>query len=436
MDRDEAQLAALFAPSSYGGGGARALLRSLFDDVLAIAAPANFMTDRLPAPPRGRTFVVAAGKAAAAMARAVEDVWPLDAPLEGIAVTRDGHGVPCERIEVIEAAHPVPDARSRDAGARMLAQAERLVPDDLLLCLVSGGGSALMVAPAAGLDMAEKQRINRALLASGAPIGEMNVVRRHLSAIKGGRLAAAAHPARTVTLAVSDVPGDDPATIASGPTVGDPSTVADAIGILERYAIPAEREWLTESIAPDDPRLAGATFEMLATPSSVLAAFVRGLDRSAFDVVDLGAEIAGEARQVAANHATLVREIAATASRPTLVVSGGETTVTVADHATPGAGGRNTEYALALALALEDGPPVHAIACDTDGIDGSEADAGALVAPDTLARARAGGLDPRDHLGRHDSHTLFAALGDLVTTGPTRTNVNDFRAILVEPDRW
>ena len=432
MDRDEDQLAALLQRID----DPRALLRGMFEGVLAIAAPGNFMADRLPQPPKGRTFVVAAGKAAAAMARAVEDAWPKDAPLCGIAVTRDGHGLPCRRIEVIEAAHPVPDERSREAGVRMLAETERLGADDLLLCLLSGGGSALMVAPAPGIDIAEKQRINRALLASGAPIGEMNIVRRHLSAIKGGRLAAAAHPARTVTLAISDVPGDDPATIASGPTVGDPSSISAAIGILQRYAIPFERGQLVESVAPGDVRLTNATFDMVATPSSVLSTFVTGLDRAAFEIVDLGAEIEGEACDVAANHATLVREIAATASRPTLVVSGGETTVTVADHDTPGAGGRNTEYALALALALEDGPTVHAIACDTDGIDGSENDAGATVTPDTLARARAVGLDPRAHLVGHDSHTLFATLGDLVTTGPTRTNVNDFRAILVQPDRW
>ena len=234
------------------------------------------------------------------------------------------------------------------------------------------------------------------------------------------------------------MPGDDPATIASGPTVADPTSVGDAAQILDRYAIPFDRARLAESVKPDDPRIAAARFETVATPSSVLALFVERLDRSRFDVVDLGAEIEGEAREVAATHALLVQEIAATAARPTLVVSGGETTVTVADHERPGAGGRNTEYALALALALEDSPDphapnVHAIACDTDGIDGSEDDAGAIVTPDTLARARAGGLDPRDHLDRHDSYTLFAALGDLVTTGPTRTNVNDFRAILVEP---
>ena len=405
----------------------RRFLRSLFDDVLALAAPANFLASHLPDPPGGRTFVAAAGKAAAAMARAVEEVWPADAPLSGIAATRYGHGVPCGRIEVIEAAHPVPDRRSLDVGARMLAEAEKLGPDDLLLCLISGGGSALLVVPAAGIDLDEKRRINRALLASGAPIGEMNVVRRHLSGIKGGRLAAAAHPARTLTLAVSDVPGDDPATIASGPTIGDVTTVADASAILARYAIPFDVSHLSESVKPDDERLALATFATVATPSSVLSAFVRSLDLPGLKILDLGAEIEGEARDVARDHAELVRSL----ERPTLVVSGGETTVTVADHARPGAGGRNTEYALALALALEGHPGAHAIACDTDGIDGSEDDAGALVAPDTLARAA--GLDPQAMLDGHDSHTFFARLGDLVTTGPTRTNVNDFRAILVQP---
>ena len=430
MERDETQLAAMLERDV---DDPRRLLRGLLDDVLALADPANMLRDRLPAPPKGRTFVAAAGKAAASMARAVEMAWPRHAPLSGIAVTRYGHGTACERIEVIEAAHPVPDARSMEVGARMLAQAEQLTADDLMLCLISGGGSALLVVPAPGVSLDEKRAINRALLASGRPIGEMNVVRRHLSGIKGGRLAAAAHPAPTYTLAISDVPGDDPAAIASGPTVGDPTTVEDAAAIVSRLGIDFDPARLHESVKPDDPRLAKATFELAATPGSVLSAFVAGADRNAFDVLDLGAEIEGEAGSVARTHALLVRELAETAARPTLVVSGGETTVTVADHERPGRGGRNTEYALALAIALEGGPGVHAIACDTDGIDGSEADAGALVTPDTLARARAAGLDPADHLRRHDSHTLFAALGDLVTTGPTRTNVNDFRAILVSP---
>ena len=363
------------------------------------------------------------------MARVVEKSWPADAPLDGIAVTRDRHGVACERIEVVEAAHPVPDERSLAVGARMLAEAERLGPDDLLLCLISGGGSALLVVPGPDVDLERKRAVNRALLASGAPIGEMNVVRRRLSGIKGGRLAVAAHPARCVTLAVSDVPGDDPATIASGPTIGDPTTVADAARILQRYGIPFEDAWLTESVKPHDTRLEHASFSMVATPSSVLKAFIADRDLTGLDVVDLGANIEGEAREVAAEHAALVQGL----ERPSLVVSGGETTVTVADSETPGAGGRNTEYALALAVALHADPRVHAIACDTDGIDGSQSDAGAIVTPTTLERARAAGFDPAEVLARHDSHTLFAALGDLVTTGPTRTNVNDFRAILVAP---
>ena len=406
-----------------------AFLRGLFDEVLALAAPANFIAGHLPPPPRGRTFVAAAGKAAASMAQAVEDAWPADAPLTGIAATRYGHGIACRRIEVIEAAHPVPDARSLEVGGRMLREAEALGPDDLLLCLVSGGGSALLVVPAPGIDLDGKRRVNRALLASGAPIGEMNVVRRHLSGIKGGRLAAAAHPAACVTLAISDVPGDDPGTIASGPTIGDPTSVDDAAAILGRYGIGFDRARLDESVKPDDPRLARARFEMVATPGSVLAQLVATLDLPGIEILDLGADVEGEARDVARAHAARVRDLA----RPTLMLSGGETTVTVADREAPGAGGRNTEYALALAIALDGMPGIHAIACDTDGIDGSSDDAGALVRPDTLARARAAGLDPQAMLRAHDSHTLFAALRDLVTTGPTRTNVNDFRAVLVRP---
>ena len=404
---------------------------------MALAAPDALLDGRLPEPPaNGRTFVAALGKAAAAMAQAVERRWPDDCPLHGLAVTRDGHGAACRRIEVMEASHPVPDHRSQDFGARLLAEARALGEHDLLLCLLSGGGSALAVVPAPGIALAEKQGVNRALLASGAPIGAMNVVRRHMSAIKGGRLALAAWPAVTHTLAISDVPGDDPATIASGPTVGDPTSVDDAARILADLAISFDVSRLSESPAPSHPHLARSRYEMLATPGSVLERLLAEFDRSLFDVIDLGAGIEGEARDVAATHAALAAEVAATASRPALVVSGGETTVTVASHATPGAGGRNTEYLLALALALETNGTsrqVWALAADSDGIDGSEADAGALLRPDSLRRARAEGLDPAACLASHDSHTLFRRVGDLVTSGPTRTNVNDFRALLVLP---
>ena len=417
-------------------GDPRAVLHDLFHRAVELAAPATCLQGRLPPPPPGRTYVAAMGKAAASMARAVEDAWPADRPLEGLAVTRDGHGVACRRIEVVEAAHPVPDERSEGAATRMLEAAAALGPDDLLLCLVSGGGSALLVAPAPGITLDAKRVMNRALLRSGAPIGAMNTVRRHLSAIKGGALAVAAHPAPTITLAISDVPGDDPAAIASGPTVGDATTVADAQAVLTRYglALP-EGAQFRETPSPDDPRLVRARFEMVATPGSVLRALIEGIDRQAFAVVDLGAEVEGEAREVAETHALIASEVRRNATRPTLIVSGGETTVTVEPGTEPGRGGRNTEYLLALALACErDGLPVHAIAGDTDGIDGTEPDAGALLLPDSLQRARAAGLDPHDHLRRHDSHSLWAALGDLVTTGPTRTNVNDLRAILVHPE--
>ena len=403
-------------------------LRDLFSRAVAAADPAMCVPPHLPEPPAGRTLVIAAGKAAASMARAVESAWPTDLPLGGIAVTRDDHGVPCDRIEVIEAAHPVPDRRGREAAARALDLARGLAADDLLLCLISGGGSSLLTYPAPGVDLAEKQRVNKALLRSGAPIGAMNVVRRHLSAIKGGRLAAAAYPARVVTLAISDVPGDDPGTIASGPTVPDPTTVEDARAALARYGIETNAP-LNETPKPDDPCFERATFQLVATPRMMLDAVVASIND--INVIDLGADVEGEAREVGADHARFARELAAT-GEPTLILSGGETTVTVTGDG--GRGGRNCEYLLALAIALDGHPRIRALAADTDGIDGSETNAGAVCGPDTLARSRAAGLDAREHLARHDSYTVFEALGDLVVTGPTRTNVNDFRAIAVNMD--
>jgi glycerate 2-kinase len=410
----------------------RQTLRALFDAAVGAADPANAVPPHLPAPPARRTLVLAAGKAAAAMARAVETHWTGDASaLTGLAVTRYGHGVDCERIEVIEAGHPLPDEAGRAAAGRFLREAAALGEDDLLLCLMSGGASALLVEPADGLTLAEKQAVTRQLLASGAPIGEMNCMRKHLSAIKGGRLAAAAAPAQVVTLAISDVPGDDPAVIGSGPTVGDPTSCADALAIAGKHGIelPAgarnaleSGEW--ESVKPGDPRLRGARFEIVARPADSLAAAAAAAERSGFPATGLGDDLEGEARDVGADHARL-----ALAARPGALISGGETTVTVDSDG--GRGGRNCEYLLALAVALDGADGVHAIACDTDGIDGTEDAAGALIAPDTLERARALGLDARDYLDRHDSYGFFAALDDLIVTGPTRTNVNDFRAILI-----
>ena len=408
------------------------LLRALFDAAVGAADPANVLPPHLPLPPSGRTVVLAAGKAAASMARAAEQHWP--GGLSGLAVTRYGHGLAGDRIDVIEAGHPLPDAAGQGAAGRFLDLAGTLTKDDLLLCLISGGASALLVEPAAGLSLDRKQAITRALLHSGAPIDEMNCVRKHLSAIKGGRLAAAAWPAPVVTLAISDVPQDDPAVIGSGPTVGDPTTCADALSIararridLPETAIDAleNRRW--ESIKPGDPCLSGTSFTLVARPvdaqnAAAEAARLRGLAPTL-----LGADLEGEARDLAAAHAR--RALDAPAG---VLISGGETTVTVDATAAPaGRGGRNCEYLLALAIALDGAPGIHAIACDTDGIDGTEDAAGAFISPDTLSRARAAGMDAAEMLHGHDSYTFFERLGDLIVTGPTRTNVNDFRAILI-----
>ena len=396
------------------------------------ANAAHCLPPHLPAPPKGRTVVVGAGKAAAAMAATVEAHWP--GPLSGLVVTRDGHSVPCRRIEVVEASHPVPDARGREAAGRILAAVRGLGPDDLVLCLISGGGSALLTLPAPGIALAEKQAINRAMLRSGAPIGAFNTVRKHLSAIKGGRLAAAAHPARVVALLISDVPGDDPAIIASGPTVADPSTHHDALALLERHAIAipeAVRARLAsgedETPKPGDPRLARASVEIIATPRRSLEAAGETARAFGYATTILGDRIEGEAREVGRAHAELARQEAARGGARA-ILSGGELTVTIAGE---GKGGPNAEYLLALAVALDGHPGIDALACDTDGIDGSEDNAGAVIAPDTLARARTLGLDATAHLAANNSHGFFEALDDLVMTGPTRTNVNDLRVILV-----
>jgi len=414
----------------------RALLRSLFDAAVAAAHPKLCVPPHLPAPPAaGRTIVVGAGKAAAAMARAVEDHW--QGALSGLVVTRYGYGVPCLKVDVIEAAHPVPDARGRAAAGRMLELARGAGRDDLVLCLMSGGASALLVLPAPGIALEDKQAVTRALLKSGATIHEINCVRKHLSAIKGGRLAAAT-PARVLTLAISDVVGDDPSVIGSGPTVPDPSTFEEARAILAKYGIAppaAVRAHLEAAVEetpkPGDPRLARAEYRLVATPKDTLAAAAARAKELGLEPIVLGESLEGEARAVGAAHARMAREIAADPARkkPSVILSGGELTVTIEGR---GAGGPNTEYLLGLALALGGARRIHALAADTDGIDGSEDNAGAFVAPDTLARARDFALDPSGCLAANDAYSFFRALGDLVVTGPTFTNVNDFRAILIQ----
>ncbi|SIQ88667.1 MULTISPECIES: glycerate kinase type-2 family protein [Acidiphilium] len=418
---------------------ATALLERMFHAAVAAALPAHCMAPHLPPPPKGRTIVIGAGKAAAAMASVVEAAWPADRPLTGLVVTRYGHGVDhLARIEVVEASHPVPDDAGQRAAARMLAMVQGLTADDLVLCLMSGGASALLALPAPGIDLAAKQSINRALLRSGAPIHDMNCVRKHLSAIKGGRLAAACAPARIITLMISDVPGDDPSVIGSGPTVPDASTRAEAAAILARYGIEppaAVAAWLrrpeAETPKPGDPAFDRATSIMIATPWHALEA-AAGVARAAgITPIILGDAIEGEANDVARVMAAMAHSSAThgqPATPPCVLISGGETTVTVRGN---GRGGRNAEFLLGLAIALAGHPRIHAIACDTDGIDGTESNAGARLTPDTIARARAAGIDPAVALADNDGYTVFSRLGDLITTGPTRTNVNDFRAILI-----
>ena len=415
----------------------RKFLQGLFEAAIAAADPAIGVPGQLPAAPLGRTLVVGAGKAAAAMARAVEDHWPGE--LSGLVVTRYGHGVPCARIEVVEAAHPVPDEAGRAAAGRILAAVRGLTSDDLVLVLVSGGGSALLALPFEGITLADKQQINRALLKSGAGIEEMNCVRKHLSAIKGGRLAAAAYPARVLTLVISDVPGDDPAVVASGPTVADDTTCEDALAILAKYriAVPPNVQAVLESGVGETPktgdlRLAHCETRVIATAQASLAAAAEAARAAGVDALVLGDAIEGEAREVAKAMAGMAKSCArhgVPARPPCVLLSGGETTVTVRGQ---GRGGRNAEFLLALAVALDGAPGIHALAGDTDGIDGTEDNAGALLTAATLARARAAGIDARARLADNDGHGFFAALGDLVVTGPTRTNVNDFRAIYIE----
>jgi len=409
----------------------------MFDAAIASAQPAVCIPPHLPAPPRGRLIVVGAGKASAAMAHTVEQHWP--GPISGLVVTRYGYSAPCERIEIVEAAHPVPDAAGMRAAQRMLELARGLDEDDLVLCLISGGGSALLPLPAVGLTLDLKQAVNRALLSCGATISEMNCVRRHLSAIKGGRLGAACYPASVLTLLISDVPGDRPIDVASGPTVADPTTCADALGIVRRYGIElpdAARALLEsgrgESIKPGDPRLARGVVRTIATPQMALEAAAEVARRAGITPHILGAALEGEARDVGKVLAGIALQVAVRGQPfepPCVLLSGGETTVTV--HGS-GRGGRNVEFLLSLAVGLDGEPGIHALAGDTDGVDGQEEIAGACITPDTLARAWARGLRPMDMLADNDAHSFFSALDDSLITGPTLTNVNDFRAILIE----
>jgi len=413
------------------------VLRSLFAAAVAAAQPVRCLPAHLPPVPRGRLLVIGAGKGSAAMARTVETCWP--GPLSGLVVTRYGYEVPCERIEIVPAAQPVPDAAGLRAAERMLALVADLTADDLVLALFSGGGSALLPLPAAGLTLADEQGVNRDLLKSGASIAEINCVRRHVSGIKGGRLAAACHPARVLSLLMSDVPGDRPTDIASGPTVADASTCADALAILRRYGITcpdAMQDLLVsargESVKPGDPRLAGAETRLIMTPQMALEAAAETARAAGLAAYILSDAIEGEARDVGKVLAALALQIAARDApwrAPCVLLSGGETTVTVRGS---GRGGRNVEFLLSLALSLDGHPRVHALAGDTDGVDGQEEIAGAVATPTTLARAQALGLSPRAMLDDNDAHSFFGALGDSVITGPTLTNVNDFRAILIE----
>ena len=428
----------------------REFLEHLYRVAVERALPLASMGAHLPAPPaKGRTLVLGAGKAGGSMAQALEALWPADAPLSGLVVTRYHHipprpaGLP-ERIELVEAAHPVPDEAGLKAAERILALTDGLTADDLVLCLISGGGSALLTLPAEGLTLADKQRINKQLLESGAHIGEMNCVRKHLSRIKGGRLAAACAPAKVVTLTISDVPGDDPAVIASGPTVPDATTCADALAILDRYRIevpPAVRARLEsgelETPQPGDGVFGGHATHLIATPQQSLEAAAAAARAAGIEAHILSDAMEGESREVGKVHGALARAVAhrgAPFARPCVILSGGETTVTIrprAPGAPKGRGGRAGEFCLGLAGALRGQENVWALAADTDGIDGVEDNAGAFVAPDTLARAEGAGRKLADHLDRNDAYGYFDAIGDLLVTGPTHTNVNDFRALVI-----
>jgi len=411
-----------------------------FGAAVATADPAHILPPHLPSPPRGRTLVVGGGKAAASMAAAVEAHWPADAPLSGLVVTRYQHGLPTRRIEVVEASHPLPDGRGEEAAVRMLEMAGKLGPDDLLLALISGGGSSLLAAPIDGVSLKELRKVTKALLGAGATIHDINTVRKHLTRLSGGRLAQAANGAQGLALIISDVVGDDPTHIASGPCAPDPTTCTDALKRLQRFniALPdgiqhhlkaCASSALDDTPKPGDPCFARMENRIIASARGSLTAAARYFEQHGIPALVLSDSVSGDAQAVAKQHAALVHALAR--RQPLALISGGETTVTLRPQ--HGRGGRNAEYLLALALSLKD-TPAWAIACDTDGIDGSEDNAGAVISPDTLARARAQGLDAATYLADHDSHGFFATLGDLVVSGPTRTNVNDYRALLVGLD--
>ena len=411
---------------------ARDILRSMFDAAVGAAMPQQCIAQNLPVRPRGRTIVVGAGKASAAMASEFEKVW--GEPVSGLIVTRYGHGAPCRNIEIVEAAHPVPDDAGARGARRMLDMVKGLTADDLVVALISGGASALLSLPADGITVEDKRAVNRALLKSGAPIAEMNCVRKHLSAIKGGRLALAAYPARVVSLIISDVPGDDLAAVGSGPTVADPTTFAEARAIIAKYGIEvpvAVKRHLEAGVDETPKSLTNTETHLIASPQKSLMA-AAGVARGAgITPLILGDSIEGEARDVGfvmAGIALQVRRFLQPVAPPCVLISGGETTVT---NKGPGVGGRNVEFLLALALKLNGAPNITALAADTDGVDGGREVAGAFIDPDTSTRARALGIDLATALSNNDGHGFFEALSDQIITGPTLTNVNDFRAILI-----
>lgn len=412
------------------------LLKNMFLAAIESAQPHHSIPKYLPNDKKGKLIVIGAGKASAAMAKAVEDNW--EGELSGVVVTRYGYAVPCQDIDIMEAAHPVPDEAGLSAAKRMLSLVSHLSAEDTVLCLISGGGSSLLTLPFDGISLDEKKAINRELLRSGATIGEMNCVRRHLSAIKGGRLAAACYPARLVTLMISDVPGDDPRDIASGPTVGDPSTCEDALDIIRRYGISLPehivhilKTGLSESLKPGDMRLNNSEVHLISTPQLALESAAAMAVKQGISAHILGDSIEGEARDVGKVMAGIARQVALHDQpfrKPCVILSGGETTVTVRGN---GRGGRNVEYLLALAIQLNGLPGIYALAGDTDGVDGQEEIAGAWLSPQTLKRAAEAGLNARDALNNNDGHGFFAALDDSIITGPTLTNVNDFRCVLI-----
>jgi hydroxypyruvate reductase len=411
-------------------------LTSLFNAAVAAADPERTIRAHLPAKPKGRTVIIGAGKGSAQMARALEKAW--DGPLEGIVVTRYGYAVPCERIKVLEAAHPVPDEAGLNAARRLLDKVAGLTEDDLVIALISGGGSALLPAPAGDLTLANEIAVNKALLASGAPISAMNTLRKHISAIKGGRLAAAAWPAKVVSLVVSDIPGDNPAFVASGPTVPDNASRQDALAIVDAYRLELPASVMAhlnsadaDAPKPDDPRFAHNEVHVIASAAASLEAAAAEAKRQGMEAVILSDAIEGEAREVGGVHAAIAREVALRDRpfrKPVLILSGGETTVTIRGK---GKGGRNSEFLLAFALGIDGAEGIHALAADTDGIDGSEDNAGAFCDGTTVARLRAAGLDARAYLANNNAWSAFHAIGDLFVSGPTGTNVNDFRAVLV-----